>query len=299
MAKMRLIVLALFFFFFQIYEACALDWPALHEKADRLTLPQALSELKESPDSLDKLYTLALVYLNLYDAVEAEQVFHKMLEIDPDSVEAKWGLAEVLRRQHKNQEGRPILEAIIKANPQYAPVYVTLGYMLFDTKEYYESIRLAFHVLKMGKENVDLTNYTRAYLIVGGANGMIADDGWAFAKLFHGTRILPYLKKAQRLQPDSAGVLFGLGSFYLLAPRFAGGDKKKAFEYLLKVIEVDPHFVDAYARLAQGYKIEGDDVKAKEFLAKAFELDAQNELALRIKENYDKLKEEDDTKRKK
>lgn len=296
-SRASLILLTLFFLFVHTFCAHALDWRALHEKADQMTLSEARNILHETPDSLEKMYTLALVYLNLYNIIEAKRLFQQMLEIGPSSVEAQWGIAEVLRREHKIKEGRPILERVIEADPSYAPAYITLGYMLFETKEYYESIRLAHKVLKMGRENVDPTNYARAYLIIGGANGMIADDGWAFAKLFRGTQVLPYLKKAQRLQPNSAGVLFGLGSFYLLAPRFAGGDKKKAFEYLHRVIEIDPRFVDAYARLAQGYKIEGDDAQAKRFLAKAFELDPQNELTLTIKKNYDALKEEDDRKR--
>ncbi|MFH1691204.1 MAG: tetratricopeptide repeat protein [Candidatus Omnitrophota bacterium] len=296
--KMRLVCLFLFFFFVWVFCAYALDWRQLHDKADQMTLSEAQDALNRAPDSLDEMYTLALVYLNHYDVLQAKQMFEQMRKADPDSLEAQWGIAEVLRREHKIKEGRPILEKVIQKDPSYAPAYVTLGYMSFETKEYYESIRLAKKVLKMGQKNVDLANYVRAYLIIGGANGMIADQGWVFSKLFRGTKVLPYLRKAQRLQPDSAGVLFGLGSFYLLAPRFAGGNKKKALEYLHKAIEVDPHFVDAYARLAQAYKIEGDDKKAREFLAKALKIDGQNELALTIQQNYDTLQEEDNLKRK-
>ncbi len=299
MARLKYIIFIPIFVFFHVFCAYALEWRELHEKAERMTLAEALGGFKHNPDSLEDAYALALVYLNLYDIPQAKLMFKRMLEIDSDSVEAQWGIAEVLRREHKIQEGRPMLEKIITIDPSFAPAYTTLGYMLFETREYNESIRLAKQVLKMGRKNVDLTNYVRAYLIIGGANGMIADEGWVFSKLFRGTKVLPYLKKAQKLQPDSAGVLFGLGSFYLLAPRFAGGDKDKAFAYLRKVIDVDPHFVDAYARLAQAYKIEGDDIEAQNFLAKAFELDPQNEMALTIKKNYDRLKEEDDLKRKK
>ncbi|MFH0827206.1 MAG: hypothetical protein V1923_04920 [Candidatus Omnitrophota bacterium] len=39
---------------------------------------------------------------------------------------------------------------------------------------------------------------------------------------------MPNLKKAEKMQPDSAGVTFGLGSFYFLAPRIVGGSKQKA-----------------------------------------------------------------------
>jgi tetratricopeptide (TPR) repeat protein len=261
----------------------ALEWKALHEKAEKTALTDALASVVREPRSLETLYTLGLVYIDLYKIDDAEGVFRDMLRIDAQSIEGQWGAAEVLRRRHKRQEARPILDRIIKAAPAFAPAYISLGYMLFDDKEYDRSIALALHVLKQGRSKVDLTNYVRAFLIIGGAKGMIADRGGPFSKLINGTQILPNMKKAERLQPDSAGVAFGLGSFYLLAPSFVGGDKTKAIAYLEKSVKLDPNFTDAYARLAQAYKMKKDMVKYDFYLGKALELDSQNELALTVK----------------
>jgi Tfp pilus assembly protein PilF len=115
--------------------------------------------------------------------------------------------------------------------------------------------------------------------MVSGAKGMIAHYGGPLSKLINGTAVLPNLKKAQVLQPNSAAVMFGLGSFYLLAPPLAGGNLGKAEEYLKKAITIDPFFADAYVRLGQFYKIKGDNQKYSFYLNKALEIDPQNELA--------------------
>ncbi len=112
---------------------------------------------------------------------------------------------------------------------------------------------------------------------------MIAHYGGPLSKIINGTAVLPSLKAAEKLQPESAGVKFGLGSFYLLAPTLAGGDLERAEAYLKKAIEIDPLFVDAYVRLGQLYKIKGDSVRYNEYLNKALKIDSQNELALDIK----------------
>jgi Tfp pilus assembly protein PilF len=98
------------------------------------------------------------------------------------------------------------------------------------------------------------------------------------SKIINGTQVLPNLKKAEGLQPDSSAVSFGLGSFYFLAPIIAGGNRQKAKEYLEKTIETDPLFADAYIRLAQLYKMLGDEKTSKDYLNKALDIDPQNTL---------------------
>ena len=94
---------------------------------------------------------------------------------------------------------------------------------------------------------------------------------------------MPNLKAAEQLQPDSAEVMFEMGSFYLLAPRLAGGDLAKAEKYLKRGIQKDPLFADIYVGLAQFYKIKGDKEKYQFYLNKAGEIDQQNELLVDIK----------------
>ena len=138
---------------------------------------------------------------------------------------------------------------------------------------------MASKVVGQGREAVDLSNYTRGYLLVAGGKGMLASTGGIFAKIGEGTQVFPNLKKAEELQPDSPAVLFGLGSFYFLAPGIAGGNMDKAKDYLERAVSSDPFFADAYVRLAQVYRAKGDNQKFEEYLKKALEIDPQNALA--------------------
>ncbi len=283
MKKLSMTAVA-FVLFLQSAFCAGFEWKSLHEKADKENLTAALTEVVKDPRSLEALYVLGLVNLNAHKDEDARKVFQDMLNLDPENIGAKWGMAEVLRRQHKFDVCEALLEDIIRSDPEFSPAYISLGYMLYDKQEYERSIRLAQKVIKQGMGKVDLTNYTRAYLIIGGAKGMLADRGGPFAKMIHGTHVLPYFKKAEKLQPGSAGVLFGLGSFYLLAPSIIGGDKKKAIGYLERSVSVDPNFADAYARLAQAWRLKGDEKKFKAYLEIALSLDSQNELALGLKD---------------
>lgn len=279
----RVIVLCIVFSFCFLSSCFALEWKKMHEQADKASLQEVLDFEKKDPGSADGLYRLGLVYLNLHKDKDAENVFGRMLSIDPGSPEAKWGLAEVLRRQHELSESEKLLKEVIKLQPNFPPALVTLAYIKYTKLELNEAVRLASKVINLGLDNVDLSNFVRAYLIYGGTKGLIAHWGGPLSKVFNGTVVLSYLRKAESLQPDSAGVLLGMGSFYLLAPTIAGGDLEKAQVYLNKAIAADPLLADAYARRAQLYRFKGDNKKYEEYLNKAQEIDPGSELAIDIK----------------
>jgi len=260
----------------------AADWKALHDEARGSTIVELRADVAAEPGSIEALYRLALGYLTLNDVDGARRTFREILEREPEHVGGRWGLAELQRREYELDAAEEALMAVIEDDPTFAPAYITLGYLLFDKDEYERSIRLGRKVIRLGKDKVDLTNFTRAYLIIGGARGMLSDRGGPFAKIVHGAQVLPYMKKAQRVQPENPGVYFGLGSFYAMAPRFAGGDKEKGLVLLKKAVEADPKFADAWARLAQMLLEAGDEEGYARCLAKAQALDPRNKLVLKV-----------------
>lgn len=259
-------------------DVCAMGWKGLHEKADILDYQNAKAEANAA--KADDIYVFALVCLNLHKDMEAEVAFRKILLTDPSSIKAKWGVAECLRRRHDIKKSQELLVEIIEIDPDFAPAYISLAYIKYLSMEFDEAVRLALRVIEKGQSGADLTNYVRALAMYAGAKGMIAHYGGVFSKAINGTAVKPNLDKAFKLQPNSPGVLFGLGSYYLLAPVIAGGDKQKAEIYLKKAIQVDPLFADAYVRLAQLYKIRNDNSKYSEFMELALKIDPGNELAL-------------------
>ncbi len=279
----RYLFISLLIFFLSANFSFAMDWKALHEKADAITLKDAQAQVEKEPSSKEARYCLGLVCLNLHKDMQALDNFQKILVIEPRSIEAQWGVAEVMRRQHKTEQSQKMLEEIIKNNPGFSPALYSLAFIKYRQMELEGAVRLALRVIEQGRSGSDASNYVRALLIYSGAKGMIAHYGGPFSKIVNGIAALPNIKKAQSIQPDAAGVYFGLGSFYLLAPGITGGDLDLAKEYLEKAIAKDPLFADPYVRLAQVYKQKGDNAKFEEYLNKALKIDPGNELALDIK----------------
>ena len=275
----KIVFLALAACFFIFSDCLALEWKKLHEQADKQSLVQSVAAVQNNP-SVENNYILGLAYLNQHRDKEAGQVFRKLLENDPKVIEAEWGIAEALRRQHKLEQAEKMLSAIIKTQPAFYPAYISLAYIKYIQMDFEQSVRLALKVMKAGRGKVDLSNYVRAYCLYAGAKGMIAHYGGVLSKLLNGTAVKSNLEAAQKLQPNSTGVLFGLGSFYLLAPRIAGGNLDKSETYLKEAIRIDPFFADAYVRLAQLYKLKGNSAAFTRYLDKALTLDPRNELAL-------------------
>lgn len=251
-----------------------MDWKKLHEEADKGT---AVDNAQYPDDAV--LYKQGLVLLNRRRDKEAGEVFARLSGAYPGLLEAKWGRAEVLRRQHRLNEAQGLLQEVIAADPRFAPAYISLAYVRYIQGNFNETVRLANKVLAQGAR-VDVGSRARAYLLLGGAKGLIAHYGGPLSKIINGTKVLSSLKAAEKLQPDAAAVKFGLGTFYLLAPALIGGNLTKAEEYLKKSVELDPLFVNGYVRLAQLYKMRGKAREFQSYLRKALEIDPQNEFAL-------------------
>jgi Tfp pilus assembly protein PilF len=290
MLRSKIFIPICFFLLSFCFDAFALNWIELHDQAEEISLEQAEKSYYENREAPEYIYMLALVYLEEYKDDAAEAMFNKLLQADPDSVPARWGISEIKRRRYQLDQAVKQLVGLISQDPEFAPAYVTLAYTKFSLKEYEQALRLAKTVVAKGPEKVDKVNYVRAYLIMAGARGMLAQQGGPVARLTHGLSVLTSLNKAKKLMPDYSGVHLGLGGFYLLAPGFAGGNLEKAKFHLEKAIELDPGLVDSYVRLAQVYKAEGNPEKFQEYLMIALNKDPRNFLANEVKQmNLDLL----------
>lgn len=272
----------LVFLFFPLASSYPFNWQILHEKSESMTLEEAKLNSR-TRGSLEDSYILGLVYFNQYKDSIAQKVFNNILVKNPKNIEARWGKAEVMRRRYKIDISQRLLEKIIKEDPSFFPAYLSLAYIKYNLHDYITAAKLAQVVIKSGLSKVDRCNLAKAYLISAAAKGMIVYFSNPISKIIYGPDILISLKKAEQLTPDAASVYFGLGSFYLLAPVIAGKDIEKAKYYLEKTIAKDSLFADAYVRLAQVYKVKGDQIKYFQLINKALELDPNNFLVKDIK----------------
>ncbi len=91
-------------------------------------------------------------------------------------------------------------------------------------------------------------------------------------------QVFDFAKKAKEINPKLPEVYLGLGCYYLLAPKVAGGNIERAIEELQCALQIAPEFCTACARLAQAYKKKGDLDKYNSYFKRAKELDPGNEV---------------------
>jgi tetratricopeptide (TPR) repeat protein len=211
--------------------------------------------------------------------IEAE----KILSIEPNNLCGLWAKAEILRRLRKFKESEDLLNKVLVQCPDYVPCLISLSYIRYHDNKFDEALEILKEALR--QPDLDRENKALTYMLMGSINARKSSLGGIFAKIAYGMRVKGLFEKANAIAPDLSEVHLGLGSFYLLAPRIAGGDINKAIEELECAVRLTPDFATANARLAQAYKKQGDLEKYNFYLKRAKELDPQNEVLEELKEN--------------
>ncbi|MDD5595686.1 MAG: hypothetical protein PHY94_05525 [Candidatus Omnitrophica bacterium] len=233
------------------------------------------SSIEDSKQSTSQLNE-ALRLLKQRKDRQAMQTFEMILLDEPENLNALWGKAEVLRRTRKFDASESILKGILEKNPKHAPSLISLAYIRYkygNLKNAQELIEQALEIKGLDKENTAI-----AYLMQGTINSKRSRGGGILNKFFYGTQIKGYFLKAKNFAPDLSEVRLGLGTFYLLAPSFFGGNQKNALEELEEAVKLAPDFATANARLAQAYQKAGNLEKYDFYLQKAKKLDPENEV---------------------
>ena len=85
---------------------------------------------------------------------ESETLFRDVLKRQPENVIAKKFLANVLRKQGKNNEAIPLLESAMKSELHQRETLLDLSETYFDMKKYQQSLELILPVVNTGTPNV-------------------------------------------------------------------------------------------------------------------------------------------------
>lgn len=228
------------------------------------------------------LITQAFALLKARKDADALAIFEKTLLTQPNSLDALWGKAEVLRRRRDYQQAEKLFNEILKLYPGYVPALISLSYNRYKDDELNQALKLINQALKCS--SLDKESQALAYMMLGSINSRRSQKGWLLGKLAYGTQIKCYFLKAEELAGDLPEVHLGLGTFYLLAPAIAGGNLGRAVQELELAVKIAPDFATANARLAQAYKKKGDLEKYNSYLRRARALDPENEA---LKEIYE------------
>lgn len=206
---------------------------------------------------------------------QALAIFQEILKIQPDNLEARWGKAEVLRRERDYQEAENLLKTILKENPRQPSSLISLAYIRYKADKLNEALKLVNRALENCRS--DSENKALCFMMLGTINSRRSEKGGFFSKIRYGTHIRGYFLKAKALAPQLPEVHLGLGTFYLLAPKIAGGNLNNAIAELELTVKLAPDFATANARLAQAYQKNGLEEKYEFYLNRAKTLDPDNE----------------------
>jgi len=153
---------------------------------------------------------------------------------------------EDLLRAGKANDAQRILDAAIQQNPNNAEAYNLLCRLYFQLEQWDNALRMAEKSAALTPGN---SNY---HLWLGRAAGRKAESANPFAAWGLARKVRAEFERAVELDGNNFPARNDLAEYYMEAPGFLGGDKKKAREQADAVAKQDPALASyIYARLAE------------------------------------------------
>jgi tetratricopeptide (TPR) repeat protein len=153
---------------------------------------------------------------------------------------------EDLLRAGKANDAQRILDAAIQQNPNNAEAYNLLCRLYFQLEQWDNALRMAEKAVALAPEN---SNY---HLWLGRAAGRKAESANPFVAWGLARKVRAEFERAVELDGNNLSARNDLAEYYMEAPGFLGGDKKKAREQADAVAKQDPALACyIYGRLAE------------------------------------------------
>ena len=205
--------------------------------------------------STEETFALAVQNHEKSNFKEAEILYRKILNINPDHFGAIF-LLGTLSAQTKNLDSAiQLLQKAIQINPQHAEAHNNLGNVLIELKEFEKAKNFFEKAIQINP------NYASAY------NNL----GAVFNKLREFQQAISCYHKAIEIQPKHAEAHNNLG---IVLKEL--GEYKKAISCYEKAIEIKPDYVIAHHNLAIVFKGLGMFEKAISCYAKATKYQSEN-----------------------
>ena len=154
--------------------------------------------------------------------------------------------SEDLLRAGKANDARRMLDAAIQQNPNDAEAYNLLCRLYFQLEQWDNALHMAEKSVDLAPKN---SNY---HLWLGRAAGRKAETANPFVAYGLARRVHSEFERAVELDGNNLPARSDLAEYYMEAPGFLGGDKKKAREQADVIAKRDPALATyIYARLAE------------------------------------------------
>jgi tetratricopeptide (TPR) repeat protein len=206
----------------------------LLQPGQQTALEHAIAELiaseTASAERPENHLNLALLYVQMGRASEAEAELHTALRLQPDFIPAMVNLADLCRMQHRDEEGQSWLQNAIAVNPKAAEPIHALGLLKVREKLYKEALALLAKAAQLQPAN---TRYSYVYAVALQSSGKVDPA-------------LAVLKEAHKRRPADRQILVGLIDF-----ERDKGDLPAAITYARQLTQLAPDDPDAKLLLAQ------------------------------------------------
>lgn len=276
MALMKRILSVIIFASLLYSSSVAADWKSPADLA--IGMPRdAVAGLENKKDkSAQDIYILTIVYYREFQLAKLKQLLADQERRNLNGPVLKLLQGITFMGEHRYQESRTVLTGVIKTHPDFYPAAVALAHLDYLQKDFDRAYQRARQLIGKRKE-LSRFHFTVSLMLAAGAKGVLAKKNLlvAIPAYFEVNR---YLAEAQKQMPDSAEVLYAVGSYHLLTPAVAGGDLEKAIVLLERSRQMTPLNPDVYVRLAQAYRACGRADVSGKYLRQAAQLDPQNEM---------------------
>ena len=208
--------------------------------------------------SVDQLIQQGEAARNARNYAEAEAIFRRAIEIDPNYAKAYANLCNVLDDQDKLDEAVAACRQAVELRSNYAYAHFLLGFVLKRQNKLEEAIANFNRAIEIDP------NYTNAYNCLGNA---LSDQG----KL---EEAIANYNRAIELDPNLTQAYYNLGNAL-----YNQGKLEEAITAYKKSIEIDPNDADAYYNLGVALSDQGKLEEAIANFNRAIEIDPNNALA--------------------
>lgn len=169
-----------------------------------------------------------------------------LMSISASAADTVNAAPEDLLRAGRANDARRMLDAAIQQNPKNAEAYNLLCRLYFQLEQWDNALHMAEKSVDLEPKN---SNY---HLWLGRAAGRKAETANPFVAWGLARRVHSEFERAVELDGDNLPARSDLAEYYMEAPGFLGGDKKKAREQADVIAKKDPALATyIYARLAE------------------------------------------------
>jgi Tfp pilus assembly protein PilF len=216
-----------------------------------------LRALNKDPESAIACQNLGLLYYRHGHLNKAIAYYEKAIECDPNNAINLANLAEMYRLSGNVKGAIEQAKTAVKKDPGFSVAYSNLGIAYYDAKQLDEAYKAQTEALKLDRKNIAALNNMASI----------------FKERGEKESAVRFYYKALKLNPDNIEVMSNLA-----ATLVSVGKPKEALPYLEKALKINPRYVDAYCN--QGYallllemfdKAEESFNKARELLPSHFE----------------------------